>query len=330
MQNYEIIDIHAHYYPEAYLQLVAAEGEQHGIHCRWSNGVQPEISIGGIKTPIERRYYNIPHRIESMDAQGVGIHALSLTQPMVYWAPGNLSKRLSEAYNDSCIMTHLTHPDRFIGLAILPMHEPVLALAELSRISDAPGICGIYMGTRIGNIELSDPSLFPVFEAIEEYGYPVFLHPISVSDPRRLRKFYLTNLIGNPTESAVAASHLIFGEVLDRFPELTFCLPHGGGALPYLIGRITHGWGVRPECRHLPNPPDSYLRRFYYDTITHSHPALDYLISLVGTDRVLLGSDFCFDMSYQRPVEFVTKHEGLGDTEKTMILGGNARKLLKL
>ena len=258
------------------------------------------------------------------------MHALSLTQPMVYWAPRQLASRLSRAYNDACAEAHLEHPDRFVGLATLPMHEPDLALEELARIASIPGMNGIYMGTRIGSAELSDESLFEVYEAIEASNYAIFLHPISVSDPGRLRKFYLTNLIGNPTESAVAASHLIFGGVLDRFPGLKFCLPHAGGSLPYLIGRITHGWGVRPECRHLPNPPDSYLRRFYYDTITHSHAALDYLISLVGADRVVLGSDFCFDMSCQRPVEFVTGHAGLSDEEKSLILGGNARTLLNM
>ena len=153
---------------------------------------------------------------------------------------------------------------------------------------------------------------------------------MKVVDPKRLRQFYLTNFIGNPTESAIAASHLIFGEVLDRFPKLTFCLPHGGGTFPYLIGRITHGWGVRDECKHLQTSPDQYLRRFYYDTITHSHAALDYLIELVGPDRVVLGSDFCFDMSYQRPVEVVLAHEGLSEQHRQMILCGNSKRLLGL
>lgn len=322
------IDIHAHFFPEAYLKLVAQEGSRYGIGCEWDGLDGPCIAIGTQITPVEIRYYDISARLASMDEQGVSVHALSLTQPMVYWAPGDLARRLSEAFNDACVEAHISHPDRFVGLATLPMHEPDLALAELARIRDLPGIRGIYMGTRVGERELSDESFFPVYEAIQDRGFAVFLHPINVVDPNRLRKFYLTNLIGNPTESAIAASHLIFGEVLDRFPELTFCLPHAGGTFPYLVGRITHGWGVRPECRHLRNPPDTYLRRFYYDTITHAHPALDYLISLVGADRVVLGSDFCFDMSYQRPVEFVTRHAGLSEDERSLILSGNATRLL--
>ncbi|MCY4542490.1 MAG: amidohydrolase family protein [Rhodobacteraceae bacterium] len=324
------IDIHAHFYPEAYLRLVAEEGDRHGIGCVWNEGELPVIDIGAVSMPIERRYYDLQARLESMDRQGVSVHALSLTQPMVYWAPATLAKRLSELFNDACMDAYKAYPTRFAGLAMLPMNAPDLALAELDRIVGRPGICGIYMGTRIGDLELSDPSLFPVYEAIEDVGFAVFLHPIRVMEPQRLRKFYLTNLIGNPTETVVAASHLMFGGVLDRFPDLTFCLPHAGGSLPYLIGRITHGWKVRPECRHLDNPPDTYLRRFHYDTISHSHAALEHLVSLVGADRVVMGSDFCFDMSCRRPVEFVGRSAGLTEAEKSLILSGNARRLLAM
>ena len=263
-----------------------------------------------------------------MDEMGVDVHCLSLTQPMLYWAPPDLSQRLSVAYNDACVEAHEAYPDRILGLAILPMQEPEMALKELERVKSLPGIRGVYMATRVLDMELSDPSFFPVYEAIEDLGMTIFLHPIKVVDPSRLKQFYLTNFIGNPTESAIAASHLIFGEVLDRFPQLTFCLPHAGGTFPWLIGRITHGWGVREECKHLKTPPVDYLRRFYYDTITHAHPALEYLINLVGPDRVVLGSDFCFDMSYDRPVEIVTEHAGLSEDDQALILGGNAKRLL--
>ena len=205
------IDIHAHFYPETYLRMVEAEGGQFGIGCTWKPGELPVIDIGNVAMPIERRYHDLQARVESMDRQGVSIHALSLTQPMVYWAPGVLAKRLSEVFNDACMDAHRAYPTRFAGLAMLPMNEPEQALAELERIVGRPGICGIYMGTRVGDLELSDQSLFPIYEAIEDVGITVFLHPIRVMEPQRLRKFYLTNLIGNPTETTVAASHLMFG-----------------------------------------------------------------------------------------------------------------------
>ncbi|MDA1090595.1 MAG: amidohydrolase family protein [Proteobacteria bacterium] len=329
MSKFETIDIHAHFYPEAYMRLVEAEGAEFGVRCTYGDPNGPVIEVAGVKSPpLESRYINIDDRVASMDEMGVDVHCLSLTQPMLYWAPPDLSQRLTVAYNDACVEAHEAYPDRFLGLAILPMQEPALALAELERVKSLPGIRGVYMATRVLDMELSDPSLFPIYEAIEDLGFTIFLHPIKVVDPSRLKQFYLTNFIGNPTESAIAASHLIFGEVLDRFPKLTFCLPHAGGTFPWLIGRITHGWGVRDECKHLKNPPVDYLRRFYYDTITHAAPALEYLINLVGPDRVVLGSDFCFDMSYDRPVEVVTGHAGLSEEDQALILSGNAKRLL--
>ena len=329
MSTYETIDIHAHFYPESYLKLIEAEGAEFGVSCSYDDPDGPVIDANGVKTPpLSRRYFDLEDRVAAMDEMGVGVHCLSLTQPMLYWASPDLSERLAVAYNDACAEVHEAYPERFLGLAILPMQEPELALKELERAKSLPGIRGVYMATRVLDKELSDPSLFPVYEAIEDSGLTIFLHPIKVVDPSRLKQFYLTNFIGNPTESAIAASHLIFGEVLDRFPKLTFCLPHAGGTFPWLIGRITHGWGVRDECKHLKNPPVEYLRRFYYDTITHAAPALEYLIDLVVPDRVVLGSDFCFDMSYERPVEIVTGHAGLSEDDQALILGGNAKRLL--
>ena len=329
MRKFETIDIHAHFYPESYLKLIAEEGAEFGVDCTYDDPDGPVLDVAGAKSPpIERRFYDLEVRVASMDEQGVDVHALSLTQPMLYWASADLSRRLSEAFNDACVAAFEAYPERFLGLAILPMQEPEMAVAELKRVASLPGIRGVYMATRILDRELSDAKFFPVYEAIEDMGLNIFLHPIKVVDPQRLKQFYLTNFIGNPTESAIAASHLIFGEVLDRFPKLNFCLPHAGGTFPYLIGRITQGWGVREECRHLKSPPEEYLRRFHYDTITHSQPALKYLISLVGPDRVVLGSDFCFDMSYERPVEVVTEHAGLSEADQALILAGNAKRLL--
>jgi aminocarboxymuconate-semialdehyde decarboxylase len=323
------VDIHAHFFPEEYLRVIAEEGPAFDVSCDLDNPGGPVIVFGGHRGyPLESRFVDIGARIASMDEQGVAAHVLSLTMPMVYWAGADLSLKLSRIYNDSCAAAHLAHPDRLFGFATLPMQEPALALEELERAAKLPGIKGVYMATRIDDRDLSEPDFLPVFERIEALGLPVFLHPVTVVDPARLSKYFLTNLVGNPTESAIAAAHLIFGEVLDRFPRLVVCLPHGGGSFPYLVGRLQHGWTVRPELKHIKSGPNEYLRRFYYDTVTHSPEALSYLIGLVGADRVMLGSDFCFDMGYERPVEVVTSHPELSEADKARILGGNAAGLL--
>ncbi|MGH6943778.1 MAG: amidohydrolase family protein, partial [Geminicoccaceae bacterium] len=324
------IDIHAHYYPEPYLRLIAEHGGAFGASCAL-HGDRPVVEVGGLRAgPLEARFTDLDLRVAEMDRIGVDVHALSLTQPMVYWAGRDLAQRLAAAFNDSLAAANEAHPDRLVGLATLPMQEPELAVAELERVARLPGIRGIYVATRILDRELSHPAFLPVFERIEDLGIPVFLHPLNVIDPHRLRDFFLTNLLGNPFDTAIAAAHLIFGGVLDRFPRLEFCLPHAGGAFPYLIGRLHHGWKVRPECRHLAKGPMDYLRRFTYDTIAHSDDALAYLIRTVGADRVMLGSDYCFDMGIERPVEAITRQPDLARHDKDRILGGTARRLLKL
>jgi len=332
MANQQPIDIHSHYFPEAYLKLIGSEGQPFGARCDLSDPAGPVVTVDYQRAgPLAEKFTKLQPRLEDMDAQGVRTQALSLTQPMVYWAGERLSRRLSAEFNDAVSSAHEEYPERFVGLAMLPMQAPALAVAELERAAGLPGIRGVYMATRILERELSHPDFQPVFERIESLRLPIFLHPVNTIGMERLRKqFYLHNLLGNPFDTAVAAANLIFGGVLDRFPSLTFCLPHAGGALPFLVGRLEHGWRVRPECRHLQQGPASYLRRFYYDTLSHSDEALSYLINLVGSDRVMVGSDYCFDMGCERPVETVTGLKKLSADDTANVLCENARRLLRL
>jgi aminocarboxymuconate-semialdehyde decarboxylase len=180
--------------------------------------------------------------------------------------------------------------------------------------------------------DLSDPALFPVFQRCEALRLPVLLHPLTVIGAAdRLKPFYLNNLLGNPFDNAIAAAHFIFGGILDRCPKLDVVLPHGGGAFPYLWGRLQRGQKMRPEAKAgAKRPVASYLRRFHYDTITHDKGALKYLVDTVGADRVSLGSDYCFDMGYDRPRDIVEKGLRLGAADREKILRGNAARLLGL
>jgi aminocarboxymuconate-semialdehyde decarboxylase len=325
------IDIHAHFYPREFLDLVEAEGAPFQAGCR-DEGRGPIIHAGPLRAgPLEPKFIDLDLRIEAMDAQNVDIQALSLTQPMVYWADPALSRRLSAAFNDACARAHEKYPRRLFGLAMIPAQDSGEALQEIERVRDAPGIRGIYMGSFVHDMDLSDERLFPIYERLSDLRLPIFLHPLKViGSEDRLRPYFLFNLLGNPFDTATAAAHLIFSGVMDRFPGLEIVLPHAGGAFPFLVGRLNHGWKVRPECWHLEKGPESYLTRFYYDTISHSHAALEFLIDSVGADRVMLGSDFCFDMGYDWPVEVVHEHDQLNQAARDAILGGNARRLLRL
>ena len=324
------IDIHAHWYPAPLLELLRRHGAAHGLE--WKDTPDgPQFRIGSLLTgPAGPRFTDLDARLQAMDAQGVQMHAMSLSQPMVYWAGRELGNRLCVVYNDELAGAHVSNPQRFVGLAALPMHAPDLALIELERAARLPGIKGVYVATAILDRELSDESFFPVYEALEGLGLPMYLHPVLVIGEQRLRKFYLTNLLGNPFESAIAAAHLIFGGVLDRFPKLEVVLPHAGGAFPWLVGRLTRGWEKRPELRTSKHAPADYLRRFWYDTIGYSDTVLEYLVKNVGADRILMGSDYCFPIAYEQPVQNVSENPLLSHEAKHAIMSGNARKLLRL
>src|SRR5258706_77252 len=203
---------------------------------------------------------------------------------MGYWADGELAQRISETYNDALARAHERYPKRLVGLATLPMHEPALALKEVERAAKLPGLRGFYIATQIRGKDLSDASFLPVYERIEASGLPLFLHPVEVIGHERLGAYYLTNLLGNPFESAIAAAHLIFGGVLDRLPKLVVCLPHAGGAFPWLVGRLNRGWEKRTDLKHVKRSPIEYLRRFYYDTVGYSDHVLEYLVKVIGAD----------------------------------------------
>ena len=325
------IDIHAHFFPEAYLKLIEDEGPPFGVSLRRDNPKGPILMTGVANFgPLRADFWDPAIRLKAMDRQKVQVHALSLTAPMAYPLEGALGLKLAEAWNDAAAEMARAYPDRFVVLATLPMQDPQAAAGEVDRAVTRLGCRGVYLGTNVRGKELTDPSFLPVFERIHALGVPLFLHPVEVIGAQRLANFHLHNLLGNPFDTAVAAANLIFSGMLDRFPKLEVCLPHAGGALPYLIGRLNRGWKVRADCRAMKKRPSDYLRRFTYDTISHAPESLAYLIDLVGADRVMIGSDYCFDMGYERPVEVVTRLKGLSQADRAKILGGNAARLLRL
>jgi aminocarboxymuconate-semialdehyde decarboxylase len=325
------IDIHAHYYPQSFLDLIAEEGKRFKAEYRMAADGFYLSSPAGSIGPLPTKIIDLRQRLADMDAQGVFMQAISLTTPMVSWADADLSLKLSRTWNDAASEAHKAYPTRLIALMILPMLEPDRAIDELNRAARLPGIRGVYMGTNINNRDLDDPLFEPIFAKIEQVGLPVFLHPLQTVGGERTKPWYLSNLLGNPFDAAIAGCHLIFGGVLDRHPKLQICLPHGGGALPMLIGRADHGAQVRAEIKslHLPQPPSAYMQRFTYDTIVHSKPVMEFLLQEVGVERIMLGSDYCFDMGYERPVEFL-EQINISSAKRKMILGENAARLLKV
>ena len=322
------IDIHAHWYPAEWLKLFEKDGPKEGAGLERA-GERYTVRTARITNGFDERFVGLESRLKRMDEIGVQMHALSLTTPMVYFASPGFGLALAQAFNDAAAAAHRSHPERFVGLAQLPMQAPELALKELERAAKLPGMRGLYLATNVNGSELDEKKFWDIYAKCEELGWAIFLHPVDTVGQDRTARFYLKNLCGNPYDTGIAAAHLIFGGVLDRFPKLEVNLPHAGGTMPWLIGRWDHGTKVRPELKHMKRPPSEYLRRFTYDTIGHDDRINRNLINLVGADRVTLGSDYCFDMGLDDPLRDLARLQ-LAEKDRRLIAGDNARKLLRL
>ena len=324
------IDTHAHWFPQEWVTLIEKEGERNSAKLGRNDKGHPTFITEKMVQTFAPAFIDLDLRLKAMGEARVDMHVLSLTSPMVYWAPAAFGLALSQAYNDAASRAHQKHPGHFLGAAMLPMQAPDLALKELERAAKLPGIRAVYMATNVNGTDLDEKSFWPVYAKIEELGWPLMLHPVDTIGPDRTKKYYLRNLLGNPYESGVAAAHLIFGGVLDAFPKLEVLLPHAGGTFPWLIGRLDRGVKVRPELKHMKQPASAYLRRFTYDTISHNDQILTDLIRLVGADRVTIGSDYCFDMGYDRPVDNAERLTAISADEREQLVGKTAARLLKL
>jgi len=324
------IDIHAHWYPEEWIRLFERDGPRESASLERTAEGGYRLKAKSITNAFDQRFVVVDERIKEMDKRKIDVHALSLTTPMVYWASPGLGLALSQAFNDAASAAHQKHPDRLLGLAMLPMQSPPHAIKELERVAKLPGMRGLYLSTNVNNEELDEKKFWDVYAKCEELGWTIFLHPVDTIGQDRTKKYYLKNLCGNPYDTGIAAAHLIFGGVLDRFEKLSFNLPHAGGTFPWLIGRWDHGSGVRPELKHMKKKPSEYLRRFSYDTIGHDDRINTALVRLVGADRVTLGSDYCFDMGLDDPLATVKRIKDVSQADCELIAGGNAAKLLRL
>jgi len=324
------IDIHAHWYPKEWLNLFEKDGPKEDAALERTAGGGYRVKAKHIVNAFDERFVDLEDRKRAMDERKIDVHALSLTTPMVYWASPAFGLALSQAFNDAASAAHRKYPERFVGLAMLPMQDPRLALKELERAARLPGMRGLYLATNVNNVELDDKSFWDIYGRCEELGWTIYLHPVDTVGQDRTRKYYLKNLCGNPYDTGIAAAHLIFGGVLDKFEKLEVNLPHAGGTMPGLIGRWDHGAKVRPELKHMKRPPSEYLRRFTYDTIGHDDRINANLVRLVGADRVTLGSDYCFDMGLDDPLATVSRIAGVSEEDKDLIRGRNAARLLRL
>ena len=334
-----IIDVHTHFIPEIYIELTGKDPEaaratsmrnEHGqLFIKPTKNCPLPLGYG----PYERAMYDVKAKLAGMDRTAVDVGVISAPSNMFFYAlDAAKGLQLARMWNDGVAQICSAHPSRFVGLATVPLQAPDVAIAEMERAMSEHGFKGVEIGTSINGRDLDAPEVFEFFKRAQELGALVMVHPstCAICDGRA-DKYYFQNVMGYMLESALALGSLIFGGVLERLPNLKLYSTHGGGFMPYQIGRLDHVREVRKECANLvPREPTEYLRRVHFDSITHSALALSYLISLVGVERILLGTDDPMDMGEHEPVRFIDSLPGLSKTDRAAILGGNAARLLNI
>jgi len=272
---------------------------------------------------------SVERRLADLDAIGVDVQLVGPMPMHRYWAEPALAGKLTTVINEAVAAHCAAGAGRLYGLGTLPLQHPDLAVRELERAVTDLGLKGVSVSTNVDGRELADPAFEPVWEAAAGFGAVVFVHPWGCSLGPRLGAHFLGNTFGQPAETALALSHLVFAGTLDRHPGLRLLAAHGGGFLPTYIGRSDHAWSQRADARGCLRPPSSYLRRIWYDALVYTPQALRHLVEMVGSDKVVLGTDYPFDMGVTDPVERATA-AALPAADLTAILSGNAAKLLGL
>ncbi|HSN41645.1 MAG TPA: amidohydrolase family protein [Burkholderiales bacterium] len=323
------IDIHSHVIPGTMIDEIAAHPDKYSMHVE-GEGAGMRIVRAGHGAPVYAEFHDPEAKIESMDRRGIDISVISPAPIMFfYWLDADVALRLSRLVNDGIAAMAAARPDRLRGAATLPMQDPDAAVAELERVVKTHGFRAVEIGSLIEGKQLADPRFRPVLRRAHELDVFIFTHPYHLGPKPGLECYYTTNFIGNPLDTAIMATHLIFSGALDELPRLKICLPHAGGYLPYQIGRLVHGQKVRKEARvHTTTPPLELFRRFYFDTLAHSPQALRYLIDLVGADHIAIGTDAPYDMGDEAPLALLDAVPGLTAAERDQICGLTALKLL--
>lgn len=327
-----VIDSHTHILTEPMIAAIAKEVPSLAPKLTRVDDDSAVLEILDVKqNPFPRSAWDLERRFAEMAAQRVDMHVVcNIPHTFLYEADGALADTVSEIQNEAIGALVRSHPDRFIGMATVAMQSPMRAAATLERAITAHGLRGLHVGSNIAGRNLDDPALDPVWEVADRHGLFILVHPHKVVAAQRMGSYYLTNLVGNPLETTIAAASLVFGGVIERHPNIRFCLSHAGGFTPFQAGRFRHGWKVRKEPHvRLKGDPAESLARFIYDSITHAPGPLRFLLEEVGADRIIFGTDYPFDMGTTRGVEEI--EEAVADPAvRAKLLEGNARRFFGL
>jgi aminocarboxymuconate-semialdehyde decarboxylase len=324
-----VIDIHNHVTPRRFVEAIEREGRWHTLGPDVGELHIPKFSIA----PEDR--------IAEMDEMGVDVHVLTVNTGFFrYDLDAPVTRTIADECNDELSTMMRAHPDRFMGLASVPLQDVALAIDVMAHAMGEMGFRGITIGDHVNGVTLDDPRFSPFWKAVEELGAVVFFHQCSATVVEgRTTRYGLANVIGNLADRAITFGTLVYGGVMDRYPDLKLCLGHAGGYTAFGVARMDKGWEAgamenMPEFgdsrTFLERAPSEYVSRFWYDSCTYTESTLRYLLDVVGSNRVVLGTDYPAPMMESDPVRWIEGMERLSDEEKDAILSTNPARLLGL
>jgi aminocarboxymuconate-semialdehyde decarboxylase len=326
------VDLHCHYAnPDVAAKVADRNPAQYDPNVKFANALTRETNAKQMRDRAPK-LSSIEVRLKDMDRMGIDIQAVSpAPQQTYYWTEPGEGQALARMVNERLAEIVSKWPDRLVALGTVPLQDSSLAVSELEHAVKRLGLRGVEINPSVNGMDLTDPrlALEKFFAKAQELDVVIFMHPIGFTHGERLMNHYFNNVIGNPLETTVAASHLIFDGVMERNPRLKIVLPHAGGYLAHYWARMDHAWKARPDCRTvIKKKPSSYLEKFYFDTITFDRTMLANMVKRYGADHVVLGTDYPYDMGMEHPVDFIGGTPGIASGDKSKIMGGNAARLL--
>lgn len=329
-----VIDLHCHYLnPRVNAKTAHLNAGQHDPTVIFANELTRATNVKQMSTRAPK-LMGVKERLRDMDKMGVDMQAICpAPYHFFYFTDPGHGAELAREVNEGIAELVGDTPERFVGLGSVPLQNVELAVQELNHAVKNLGLRGVEICTNVNGKNLTDPSLGlePFFARCEELGVLIFMHPLGYTQADRLTNHYFNNVIGNPLDSTVAVSHLIFDGVMARHPKLKVLVAHGGGFIAHYWARMDHAWRARVDTRTvIKRKPSSYLKKFYFDTITHDPVMLGHLIEQYGADHVVLGTDYPYDMADDDPLGTLAQVKRLPKAARDLVAGGNAARLLKL
>jgi aminocarboxymuconate-semialdehyde decarboxylase len=325
------VDIHSHIFVREAARVAQPHNDISRISlAHFADDATKAINAGQEKD-IMQVMTTIDRRLHDLDRMGIDIQVVAPAPGQCYYhLDAKIAEQAHRIANDGVAEFCSRRADRFLGLGGVTLQEPELAVRELDYVMTHLKLKGVQILTNVDGRELSDPAYRPFFARAEQLGAFIMLHPNGFTHAERLTHFYFNNILGNPLETTVALHSLIFSGTLARFPDLNLMAVHGGGYLPAYSGRIDHAWGARQDSHgDLPLQPTTYLRQVYLDSVVFSYHQLAYLLALFGPDRILMGTDYPYDMAEYNPIGHIAGVDGMDETTLAQLAGGNAMRLLQ-